>query len=877
MKPTVKSRAGSSILGWISICLAAQLSALSGSYAQVPGQIVVDSNPRWFAYHHGDPHFMAGPGDPEGFLYRGSLNPDGTRSGDQTQLIEKLSPSGANSIYLIAIRSHGGDGDPTQNPFVDNDPAKGLNQTVLDQWDGWFSEMDQSGIVIFFIFYDDGASIWSTGDAVGPDERAFVQAIVDRFEHHKHLIWVVAEEYPEAFTAQRVSALAAEIRAADDNDHPVAVHELSGLDFSDFADDPALDQFAIQYNVSTARDLHEGVLVAWDDAAGRYNLNLAEAFDWGSGAVSRGKAWAVAMAGAYVMAFGMDIETTSIADLEDLGRLRRFMEASDFPSMEPRDDLARDGTEYVLAELGKSFILYASQGTGPLGIGDLVAGTYRLSWLDTATGHEVSQDDVALSAGPVALGRPAGIGPEAAVYGLRLDGPNDPPVAHAGAFATVETIPIGTPLRHSDPDGPGPHTYAIIDPPASGSLSGVAPDLTYAADPGFAGVDHFTWRINDGRDDSNVAAVSVEVLSNQIPLAFDFTLFPREDTSVDVSFEAHLADVDGPGPNTYSIARPPDHGTVSLGGNGWSYTPAPGFLGTDTFDWKGHDGLDESNTATVTLHVVGQIFEDDFDRPDADTVGNGWSEHETDSKTRIVAGNLVFDAMDDPIRPLIHHPVQPSSSGGVVWTFDVNFERTGSEGDYALRLQLGEGSQMSESNPEEQGVAVNLVWGGPSVGLTDHEGLGHVVGGAVSQMAVVSGERTVTVSVDLDSGTYGVEVAGQSAQGIPLENPVAIDTVRFFTDRLNSVNFASREIDAVALFSSVKKCVAADGEEVVLNNDTIVATETWEACNSIAAGPALRIETPGDVTLRSGGTVLFTDGFSVGAGAALAVETDPSL
>ncbi len=869
--------AGGSVFKHISIGLAVQLCAICASNAQVPGQIVVDANPRWLAYHQGDPHFMAGPGDPEGFLYRGSLNSDGTRSGDQEQLIEKLSSSGANSIYLMAVRSHGGDGDSTQNPFTDNDPAQGLSPAVLDQWEGWFAEMDRNGITIFFIFYDDGASIWSTGDTVGPEERAFVQGIVDRFEHHKHLIWVVAEEYQEAFTPPRVSALAAEIRLADDNDHPVAVHKLSGLDFSEFADDPALDQFAIQYNVATPRDLHEGVLVAWDEAAGRYNLNLAEAFNWGSGAESRRKAWAVAMAGAYVMAFGMDIESTAPADLEDLGRLRTFMEGSDFPSMEPRDDLARDDTEYVLAELGKSFILYTSQGSGPLGIGDLVAGIYRLRWLDTATGNEVTQDDVELSAGPVALPRPVGIGPEAAVYGLRLDGPNDPPVAHAGSFATLETTPVATPLRRSDPDGPGPHTYGIVDPPANGSLSGSAPDLIYAADLGYTGVDQFTWRVHDGRDDSNVATVSVEVLSNQLPVASDFTLFTREDTSVEVPFEQHLADADGPGPNSYSIARSPDHGAVSFDGGGWSYTPDPGFVGTDSFDWKGHDGLGESNLATVTLHVVGLVFQDDFSRPDSDAVGNGWSEHESSSKTRIVAGRLEFDAQDDPIRPLIHHLAQPSSSGGVLWTFDFDFERTGSEGEYGFRLQLGEGSQMSESSPEEQGVAVNLIWGGPSHGLSEHEGLGHVVDGAVSQMAVVSGEQTLVIRVDLDAGTYEVEVAGQTTRGIPLDNPVPIDTIRFFADRLNSANFASRGIDAVALLSSSKTCVAADGEDLVLSNATITGTETWEACESIEAGPDLALEATADVILRSGGSVLFNDGLSVAAGATLAVEIDPSL
>ena len=43
--------------------------------------------------------------------------------------------------------------------------------------------------------------------------------IVDRFEHHKNLIWCVAEEYQEGLSVSRVKKLAAEIRQADDHDH----------------------------------------------------------------------------------------------------------------------------------------------------------------------------------------------------------------------------------------------------------------------------------------------------------------------------------------------------------------------------------------------------------------------------------------------------------------------------------------------------------------------------------------------------------------------------------------------------------------------------------------------------------------------------------
>ena len=84
-------------------------------------QIVVDPDtPEWLYYSNGQPFFLAGPGDPEGFLYRGTQNPDGTRDGDQAALIDKLKGTGANSIYMQIIRSNGGDGNATHNPFINN-------------------------------------------------------------------------------------------------------------------------------------------------------------------------------------------------------------------------------------------------------------------------------------------------------------------------------------------------------------------------------------------------------------------------------------------------------------------------------------------------------------------------------------------------------------------------------------------------------------------------------------------------------------------------------------------------------------------------------------------------------------------------------------
>jgi len=281
--------------------------------------------------------------------------------------------------------------------------------------------LDEAGITIFLFIYDDSARIWNTGDAVGEAEAEFLHALVNRFEHHRNLIWCVAEEYQERYSPARVSAIAATIAAADDHRHPVAAHKLNGLEFSEFADDPHTDQFAIQWNVPAAEELHAGLLTAWSDAAGRYNLNLAEAAGFGTGADLRRKLWACALAGAYVMVLGMDIAGTPSADLEACGHLVRFMEGVPLADLAPRDELARGDTEYVLAAPGRAWVAWSGRREGAMGIAGLPPGVVTLTWLDCATGATVRQERITVGGGDATWPAPEGMGSEVALCVERVE------------------------------------------------------------------------------------------------------------------------------------------------------------------------------------------------------------------------------------------------------------------------------------------------------------------------------------------------------------------------------------------------------------------------------------------------------------------------
>jgi len=370
------------------------------------GTIGVDpEHPTWLQRAGVGPYFMCGPGDPEGFLYRD----------DQDSLIEKLLPTGANCVYLMAVRSHGGDGGPHEDPFVDHDPTKGLDEQVLQRWERWFSLMDRAGICIYFFLYDDSAQPFPKnlvdGDLVDAEKR-FVDTLVGCCKHHRNRIWCVAEECAEGLTRTRASRIAARIKANDPH-HAVAVHQLDGTTF-DFRDDPDVDQFAIQHNVPSAEELHRGCLAAWTNVAGHKSLVMSEFADAGTGPDLRRKLWAAALGGAYVMVLGMDIARTPEEDLRACGHVVRFFEKTRFNECAPHDELAAGATSYVLARPGRAYIAYADR-PGDLVL-HVVEGRYELVWYDCVRGNWSTTSAVTLADGPATFARPAGLPEEVCLY-----------------------------------------------------------------------------------------------------------------------------------------------------------------------------------------------------------------------------------------------------------------------------------------------------------------------------------------------------------------------------------------------------------------------------------------------------------------------------
>lgn len=178
--------------------------------------------------------------------------------------------------------------------------------------------------------------------------------------------------------------------------------------------------------------------------------------------------------------------------------------------------------------------------------------------------------------------------------------PNHIPVAEIQSVTTPEDTEVVINLAGSDPDG-DTVVYSVVTIPSHGGLSGTAPNLTYMPNKNFSGPDSFTFKVNDGTNDSAVTTVSIAVApANDPPVANNVELSVMEDIPIPIT----LAGIDPDGDTlTYTIVKKPANGTLSGTEPDLNYTPNTNFNGLDSFTFKVSDGTLSSIPGTITLMV----------------------------------------------------------------------------------------------------------------------------------------------------------------------------------------------------------------------------------------------------------------------------------
>lgn len=151
-------------------------------------------------------------------------------------------------------------------------------------------------------------------------------------------------------------------------------------------------------------------------------------------------------------------------------------------------------------------------------------------------------------------------------------------------------------------------TVAVVNGVSSGSLL-LNPNggFTYTPQTGFSGNAQFTYRATNAGGPGNVATVSIAVGTPGAPTAADDAYSTIAGITLNLSSPGVLGNDSSPGGAalTAQIVSPTSNGGVSLSGNGsFTYTPNPGFTGTDAFTYRVSNGSALSNVASVTITVA---------------------------------------------------------------------------------------------------------------------------------------------------------------------------------------------------------------------------------------------------------------------------------
>ncbi len=234
---------------------------------------------------------------------------------------------------------------------------------------------------------------------------------------------------------------------------------------------------------------------------------------------------------------------------------------------------------------------------------------------------------------------------------------NTAPVAVDDSYGVAEDAPLtvaapGVIDNDTDEDA-NPLTAAKVSNPLHGSLTlNSDGSFTYTPDVNWNGVDHFTYKVNDGTLYSNTATVTITVTPvEDSPVAVDDIFTTLEDTSKTFAAPGVLVnDFDPEGDPISAIqVTGPASGSVTFNANGsFAYRGDPNFNGTDSFTYKVSDGKSDLNTATVTINV----------KPVNDPPSGNGDSYTTaeDTQLTVNAPGVLANDVDidgDPIEPLI--------------------------------------------------------------------------------------------------------------------------------------------------------------------------------------------------------------------------------
>ena len=343
------------------------------------------SGERYLQFVEGTYWLKGGVNEPEDFLA-----PDVTAGFASKELaVDYLARQGINSIYLLLNNIEG----DKQNvwPWLGSNQrdAKRQNEYFdikkLGEWEQIFDYIQNRGIVLHLVLEDDSA--WT-----GFNRQMYYREMVARFAHYKGLVWNIAEEYNESYSAVNVSRFANLLRDFDPYDHPITVHHSgSTARWKPFLNDRNLDLTSFQTKPEPQNDLANYWFEVVNSAQKTIPISFDETGQLESDQrdLAREIVWSVYLGGANYEIFTRMF--TGYPEFElffaDLLRARRFIEQTSFELMSPCNDLLQPEAGYCFGQPGDGYIIYFPKGgSWKVDLSDLT-GLAEGIWFSPRTGE----------------------------------------------------------------------------------------------------------------------------------------------------------------------------------------------------------------------------------------------------------------------------------------------------------------------------------------------------------------------------------------------------------------------------------------------------------------------------------------------------------
>lgn len=271
---------------------------------------------------------------------------------------------------------------------------------------------------------------------------------------------------------------------------------------------------------------------------------------------------------------------------------------------------------------------------------------------------------------------------------VKVTKPQRPPAAASQTVTVDEDSTVNLTLNASDPDR-APLTYTVVAAPRNGSLTGVAPNLTYKPNLNFNGTDRLSFIASNGREESNAAVVTIVVRSiNDAPiLTVPGAQTIREGQTL--NFVVSAADPDTGQQLAFTASGLPENAqftVASTTSRQFSWMPDLTQAGSYTITFRvtddGNPSLSETKEVRVTVNDLALITV-----PGAQIVSEGQPLSFSVASTQ-GPGRVTITALDLPAGA--QFSAVSATAGRFNWTPD-----TGQAGSYSITLR----ATLNETTP----------------------------------------------------------------------------------------------------------------------------------------------------------------------------------